>query len=150
MSGIPLRVNSSRCSSKYFRASSSPTCVGNAKALLEVHPDAKRVTRQAAQTIFVETRDPQHLAEPVADSRFHDSKLLLDLGRRRLGRGKSRDFLQNQLPVDRLLHRRGIGRRSRLDETELDERLHIGLRDGFSPDPREDAVEKLLRIDAVL
>jgi len=120
--------------------------IGNAKALLEVHPYTKRVTRQAAQTIFVETSDLQHLAEPVTDSRFHGGNLLLDVGSRRPARGKSRDFLQDQLPIDRLLHRRGHGRRSRLDETELDERLHIGLGDGFSPDPREDAVEKLLSI----
>ncbi|HEY9465640.1 MAG TPA: hypothetical protein VIR54_21245 [Vicinamibacterales bacterium] len=119
---------------------------GDTKPLLHVLADSKRVARQPAQARFVETSDLHYLAKPVANARFHGGKLLVDFGSGRLGRRKSRDLSQNQLPVDRLLHGGGHGRRPRLDQTELDERLHIGLRDGFSPDSRQDAVKELLRI----
>jgi hypothetical protein len=134
---------------------------GDTKPLLHVLADSKRVARQPAKARFVETSDLHYLAKPVANARFHGGKLLVDFreamlkrlgaelvdfGSGRLGRRKSRDLSQNQLPVNRLLHGGGHGRRPRLDQTELDERLHIGLRDGFSPDSRQDAVKELLRI----
>ena len=62
----------------------------------------------------------------------------------RFGGRKSRHFPQLELTLDRLANRRRIGRRLRLDEPELHERLHIGLRDRFGPDPRQHAVEELL------
>ena len=145
MSGIPFRVNSIA-----MRLEILPRFV-----LADLLDKAKRCWRYIRMRSVSRARprrrassrpvDRASRPEPVTDSRFHDGQLLLDRRPPAARRGKSRHFLQHQLTLDRLPDRRGIGRRSRLDEPEFHERLHIGLRDRFRADPRQHAVQKLLR-----
>ena len=121
---------------------------GDAEALLEIAPDAQRVAREAAETRFVETGDLHHSSSRVADARLHRRQLLLDCGRRRLGRRKSRDLLQDQLPLDRLLHgRRHVGDLASTSPNSTSASTSVCVMASV-PIRASDAVEELLSIES--
>ncbi len=115
-----------------------------AKALIEIRPDAQRIAAQCLDSRLVQPIGAHHRVEPGANARLHRGELLLDRGRGRLGGRKSRHLSQLELSLDGLANGSRFGRRLRLDQPELHERLHVGLRNGFSPDPRQHAIEELL------